>query len=186
MSPQKMGAKASSEGGVVTYPSGVASDSRGSEAGLRSHGIVSLEPGHHRPRSRSLSGVGVRNSHPMVIATSGANDGRGVDRSGPRRRLVGSSVPLHLFHLNRIKCPICSKIVQPDDVELHLVLCMTKPPLSYNDDVLTDSRGECAICFEELDQGDTIARLPCLCIYHKTCIDDWFKVNRSCPEHPGD
>lgn len=102
MSPQKMGAKASSEGGVVTYPSGVASDSRGSEAGLRSHGIVSLEPGHHRPRSRSLSGVGVRNSHPMVIATSGTNDGRGVDRSGPRRRLVGSSVPLHLFHLNRM------------------------------------------------------------------------------------
>lgn len=27
--------------------------------------------------------------------------------------------------------------------------------------------GECAICLEELLQGDTIARLPCLCIYHK-------------------
>ncbi|KAI4791531.1 hypothetical protein KUCAC02_033956, partial [Chaenocephalus aceratus] len=53
-------------------------------------------------------------------------------------------------------------------------------------DVLTKDAGECAICLEELQQGDTIARLPCLCIYHKGCIDEWFEVNRSCPEHPSD
>ncbi|PNI91830.1 ZNRF1 isoform 4, partial [Pan troglodytes] len=34
-------------------------------------------------------------------------------------------------------------------------------------DVLTKDAGECVICLEELLQGDTIARLPCLCIYHK-------------------
>lgn len=32
----------------------------------------------------------------------------------------------------------------------------------------------------------TIARLPCLCVYHKSCTDSWFEVNRSCPEHPED
>lgn len=32
---------------------------------------------------------------------------------------------------------------------------------------MTENKGECVICFEELEQGDTIARLPCLCIYHK-------------------
>uniref|UniRef100_A0AAZ1WV35 E3 ubiquitin-protein ligase ZNRF1 n=1 Tax=Oreochromis aureus TaxID=47969 RepID=A0AAZ1WV35_OREAU len=53
-------------------------------------------------------------------------------------------------------------------------------------DVLPRDAGECAICLEELQQGDTIARLPCLCIYHKGCIDEWFEVNRSCPEHPSD
>ncbi|KAL2085010.1 hypothetical protein ACEWY4_020528 [Coilia grayii] len=53
-------------------------------------------------------------------------------------------------------------------------------------DVLSKDAGECAICLEELVQGDTIARLPCLCIYHKGCIDEWFEVNRSCPEHPSD
>lgn len=89
------------------------------------------------------------------------------------------------------------------------------PPLP--DDVLTKDAGECVICLEELLQGDTIARLPCLCIYHKryhegtarrvargqagtpdsqqhggnilsscSCIDSWFEVNRSCPEHPSD
>ena len=35
------------------------------------------------------------------------------------------------------------------------------------EDVLSKDAGECAICLEELQQGDTIARLPCLCIYHK-------------------
>ncbi|NWS45297.1 ZNRF2 ligase, partial [Probosciger aterrimus] len=70
------------------------------------------------------------------------------------------------------------------------------------EDVLSKDAGECAICLEDLQQGDTIARLPCLCIYHKgqiinvscfhfclvsnSCIDEWFEVNRSCPEHPSD
>ncbi|NXP17222.1 ZNRF2 ligase, partial [Scytalopus superciliaris] len=63
---------------------------------------------------------------------------------------------------------------------LTISLCALSP-----EDVLSKDAGECAICLEELQQGDTIARLPCLCIYHK-CIDEWFEVNRSCPEHPSD
>ncbi|XP_065439652.1 E3 ubiquitin-protein ligase ZNRF2 isoform X2 [Chrysemys picta bellii] len=59
-------------------------------------------------------------------------------------------------------------------------------PHLFGEDVLSKDAGECAICLEELQQGDTIARLPCLCIYHKGCIDEWFEVNRSCPEHPSD
>ncbi|NXP81624.1 ZNRF2 ligase, partial [Ramphastos sulfuratus] len=62
-----------------------------------------------------------------------------------------------------------------------------------SEDVLSKDAGECAICLEELQQGDTIARLPCLCIYHKGQVflggvgrDEWFEVNRSCPEHPSD
>ncbi|XP_014243163.1 E3 ubiquitin-protein ligase ZNRF2 [Cimex lectularius] len=96
------------------------------------------------------------------------------------------SLPSHIFSWNGIKCPVCSKFVLPDDIECHLVMCLTKPRLIYNEDVLTEDKGECVICLEELTQGNTIARLPCLCIYHKSCIDRWFDVNRSCPEHPGD
>ncbi|MGH0124529.1 UNVERIFIED_CONTAM: hypothetical protein FKN15_074127 [Acipenser sinensis] len=65
------------------------------------------------------------------------------------------------------KCPVCSKFVSSDEMDLHLVMCLTKPRITYNEDVLTKDAGECAICLEELVQGDTIARLPCLCIYHK-------------------
>lgn len=35
-------------------------------------------------------------------------------------------------HVPGIKCPVCSKYVLPDDVECHLVMCLTKPRISYN------------------------------------------------------
>ena len=40
----------------------------------------------------------------------------------------------------------------------------------FVEDVLTEDKGECVICLDDLTQGDTIARLPCLCIYHKTLV----------------
>lgn len=111
------------------------------------------------------------------------------DTDGERgHRLFIGSLPAHLspHMLGGFHCPVCSKFVSSDEIELHLLMCLTKPRLSYNEDVLAKDSGECAICLDELDQGDTIARLPCLCIYHKGCIDEWFEVNRSCPEHPSD
>ncbi|XP_067112177.1 E3 ubiquitin-protein ligase znrf2-like isoform X1 [Osmerus mordax] len=108
--------------------------------------------------------------------------------SGGRHRLLIGSLPAHLspHMLGGFHCPVCSKFVSSDEMEVHLIMCLTKPRLSYNEDVLAKDSGECSICLDELEQGDTIARLPCLCIYHKGCIDEWFEVNRSCPEHPSD
>lgn len=31
-------------------------------------------------------------------------------------------------------------------------------------------KAECVICFEEFEEGDVIARLECLCRYHKVCF----------------
>ncbi|KAK9709441.1 Ring finger domain [Popillia japonica] len=130
------------------------------------------------------------------LSTRRARNGAGVftgiwgDKSGLDLHCVGiieSGVKgSSEREIKSIKCPVCSKFVIPDDIECHLVMCLTKPRLSYNEDVLTDDKGECVICLEDLSQGDVIARLPCLCIYHKGCIDQWFEINRSCPEHPGD
>uniref|UniRef100_A0A3Q1FFN4 RING-type E3 ubiquitin transferase n=1 Tax=Acanthochromis polyacanthus TaxID=80966 RepID=A0A3Q1FFN4_9TELE len=72
-----------------------------------------------------------------------------------------------LFFSAGFKCPVCSKSVASNEMEVHFIMCLSKPRLSYNDDVLARDAGECVICLEELQQGDTIARLPCLCIYHK-------------------
>ncbi|EDV25422.1 uncharacterized protein TRIADDRAFT_23613 [Trichoplax adhaerens] len=83
-----------------------------------------------------------------------------------------------------VKCPICSKKLNRDDMQEHLANCLSKPRLTYNEDRLQSDSGECVICFEELVAGEVIARLPCLCVYHKACIDKWFEVNRVCPEHP--
>ncbi|KAG7329637.1 hypothetical protein KOW79_007811 [Hemibagrus wyckioides] len=120
-------------------------------------------------------------------------DGRhtdGVLYLGSRGSLA-DTLPLHIaprwFSAHSgFKCPVCSKSVASNEMEVHFIMCLSKPRLSYNDDVLARDAGECVICLEELQQGDTIARLPCLCIYHKSCIDTWFEINRSCPEHPSD
>ncbi|XP_049641268.1 E3 ubiquitin-protein ligase ZNRF2 [Suncus etruscus] len=168
------------------------------------------------PRSRSLGGAGGAGSSgapgaraaqsALSIPGSGSQDsvrsspedgggggglGLGLGRDRPAAggpRLVIGSLPAHLSpHMfGGFKCPVCSKFVPSDEMDLHLVMCLTKPRITYNEDVLSKDAGECAICLEELQQGDTIARLPCLCIYHKGCIDEWFEVNRSCPEHPSD
>uniref|UniRef100_A0A8C2D1S1 RING-type E3 ubiquitin transferase n=1 Tax=Cyprinus carpio TaxID=7962 RepID=A0A8C2D1S1_CYPCA len=61
-----------------------------------------------------------------------------------------------------------------------LYLCL---PFGHLNDVL--SQDSCS-SLDDMVQGDTIARLPCLCVYHKVCFDEWFEVNRSCPEHPTD
>ncbi|KAJ3595052.1 hypothetical protein NHX12_004357 [Muraenolepis orangiensis] len=85
-----------------------------------------------------------------------------------------------------IRCPFCTKPFPGGRIEDHLLSCLTSPPLPYNTDVLSKDSGECSICLEELIQGETIARLACLCVYHKSCIDAWSKVKPCCPEHPFD
>ncbi|EST04724.2 FYVE zinc finger [Kalmanozyma brasiliensis GHG001] len=42
---------------------------------------------------------------------------------------------------------------------------------------------ECSICMEDFVANSTIARLPCLCYFHRGCIDSWFKRGRECPVH---
>ena len=50
------------------------------------------------------------------------------------------------------------------------VLCLTVISVMcvvVSVDVLSKDSGECSICLDELQQGETIARLACLCVYHK-------------------
>lgn len=98
---------------------------------------------------------------------------------------LANSLPF-FFGMRDLKCFVCNKMIPADDVEAHIMMCLTKPRLTYNEDVLADDKGECVICFEELEKGQTIARLPCLCIYHKPCIDEWLTRSQSCPGHPPD
>lgn len=194
-----------------TSSSNGANANRTAGGGMRYHaygapgasGASSSSSQHLGARARSVGGSGGSGTRPQsginIPNSSGAYSSQESGGSSPEEaaadrersggpRLVIGSLPAHLSpHLfGGFKCPVCSKFVSSDEMDLHLVLCLTKPRVTYNEDVLTKDAGECAICLEELVQGDTIARLPCLCIYHKGCIDEWFEVNRSCPEHPSD
>ncbi|VDL74578.1 unnamed protein product [Nippostrongylus brasiliensis] len=112
---------------------------------LRSHGGLSL----NHARSGRLRGNLSRRSMPVFMMgrhfswCSGAED---------------------------MTCPICHKTVPSDEADVHLVMCLTRPKITYNDDVLTEDKGECSICLEEMLTGAVIARLPCLCIYHKQYV----------------
>ncbi|XP_016149846.1 E3 ubiquitin-protein ligase ZNRF2-like [Sinocyclocheilus grahami] len=143
---------------------------------------------HFTGSRRPQSSITIPSSGAYSSQESGNSTPEERERSAGAPRLLIGSLPAHLSpHLFRgFKCPVCSKFISSDEMDLHLVMCLTKPRVTYNEDVLAKDAGECAICLEELVQGDTIARLPCLCIYHKGCIDEWFEVNRSCPEHPSD
>ncbi|GLV40802.1 uncharacterized protein CBL_13695 [Carabus blaptoides fortunei] len=201
-SPRTRTFSTSSSSEVVTAPTGFSL--------LRA--LPGVQVSSDRQRARSLSSVpDLHASHEAIaIPSTGASydvssgaspetDSSSAEEAGSAlgvgptaasialgRVYAAHSLPSHIWSLNGIKCPVCSKFVLPDDIECHLVMCLTKPRLIYNEDVLIDDKGECVICLEDLLQGDVIARLPCLCIYHKTCIDKWFEINRSCPEHPGD
>uniref|UniRef100_A0A8C4Q826 E3 ubiquitin-protein ligase ZNRF1 n=1 Tax=Eptatretus burgeri TaxID=7764 RepID=A0A8C4Q826_EPTBU len=155
---------------------------------------LAAEPLSSPPRSLSIGSVTTSSAGASVAegGPTGSADRHGNAES-PRHTGRGSgmsrsrSLTFALAHRwPGIKCPVCSKSVSSTDMEEHLMMCLTKPRLQYNEDVLEREAGECAICLDELQQGDTIARLPCLCLYHKGCIDKWFEVSRSCPEHPND
>ena len=55
-----------------------------------------------------------------------------------------------------LKCPVCSKIVPSDEADVHLIMCLTRPRITYNDDVLTEDKGECAICLEDMSKGSRL------------------------------
>ncbi len=47
-----------------------------------------------------------------------------------------------------------------DKINLNYILILLE-------DTLTEDKGECVICLDDLLIGQKIARLQCLCIYHK-------------------
>ncbi|XP_056452590.1 E3 ubiquitin-protein ligase ZNRF1 [Gadus macrocephalus] len=135
----------------------------------------------HRTFSERLPGN--RHSSARSVTTRSARV-RGIHQRPMSEAWIG------LYRVNsrhgNIRCPFCTKPFPGGRIEDHLLSCLTSPPLPYNTDVLSKDSGECSICLEELAQGETIARLACLCVYHKSCIDSWSKVKPCCPEHPFD
>ena len=42
---------------------------------------------------------------------------------------------------------------------------------------------ECSICMVEYNVGDELARLECLCKFHRACIMEWVERKAECPVH---
>ncbi|XP_072544604.1 uncharacterized protein [Salminus brasiliensis] len=138
----------------------------------------SAGPAPHRTFSERLPG-----GRHASVGRSGA--ARAARVRSPRP-VSEAWIGLYRVRHGTIRCPFCTKPFPGGRIEEHLLSCLTSPPLPYNTDVLSKDSGECSICLEDLLQGDTIARLACLCVYHKKCIDSWSMVKPCCPEHPFD
>ncbi|KAG2176216.1 hypothetical protein INT43_005450 [Umbelopsis isabellina] len=99
------------------------------------------------------------------------------------------------------ECPVCGKrlsevSLDKDVQEEHVQTCLnvgspsvaTVRYVSYKLPEQSPLIGqECLICFEEFEpgksSGNTIARLTCLCSYHRPCIREWLEKGKGCPLH---
>ena len=56
-------------------------------------------------------------------------------------------------------------------------------PETQIDDVtkLDPEKKNCVICLEDFKNGDKATVLPCIHLFHSTCIQNWLKTNNCCP-----
>ncbi|PWN51581.1 FYVE-domain-containing protein [Violaceomyces palustris] len=145
------------------------------------------------PRRSSVgggTGAGVGSTVFGGIEHEHGDDGRGFDPA-----VAASDVSSRASELN--ECPVCSITLaglgEAEAQEEHVRNCLenggggTMQGGRYLVYKLPDNSPivgkECLICMEDFVGDNMIARLPCLCYFHRACIDSWFKKGRECPVH---
>ena len=48
-------------------------------------------------------------------------------------------------------------------------------------DADADHRHQCMICLERYGTGDELRTMPCFHFFHSPCVDEWLRLNASCP-----
>lgn len=113
------------------------------------------------------------------------------------------------------ECPVCHRELPAQDLpnsealrEAHINMCITAhstyggTPTGEGAGIMPRRTGmfpyfatekdcvdsaECTICLEEFEVGVPMARLECLCRFHRECISRWFAKNPGrCPVHQHD
>ncbi|EGE01680.1 FYVE zinc finger protein [Trichophyton equinum CBS 127.97] len=169
------------------------SQTQGSPPLYSRDGFTELQRNQHHPSyTRSILRTADMN-RPLPAPPSG---------SRPRRTITERDI-----------CPVCNHIFPPqspgndeDAREAHIRVCIerhaARRPGASNqstpserlrmltfvatekDCLGTDGvQSECSICMEEYEVGTELARLECLCKFHKTCILGWFDCKEECPVH---
>ncbi|GMT00838.1 hypothetical protein PENTCL1PPCAC_23012, partial [Pristionchus entomophagus] len=99
---------------------------RAEEAMRGSDDEEEAQPGPSRPPIYPRDGHS-RRSHP-------------TSSSSQQRRQLRQHMRRSFFMLD-IDCPICKKRVPSDEADVHLVMCLTRPKITYNEDILCETKG---------------------------------------------
>uniref|UniRef100_A0A5K3EQQ3 RING-type E3 ubiquitin transferase n=1 Tax=Mesocestoides corti TaxID=53468 RepID=A0A5K3EQQ3_MESCO len=142
--------------GIMEAPTGRSHRSR--RSGGRHRGSVSASPATTEDESLEERLSAVRRQVLLSLAAASS--------SSPHRRRQWPESLLLLSGRDR-PCVFCKRVIPHDDYDLHYVMCLTRPRVTYNEDTLQSDKGECAICLEDMKAGDLIARLPCLYLPQK-------------------
>lgn len=59
--------------------------------------------------------------------------------------------------------------------------CYSLESIIESENQITNENKNCIICLIDLKVGDRVLTLPCFHMFHKECIDDWFKKDKTCP-----
>eukprot|EP01137_Pigoraptor_chileana_P000079 Opistho-2@35654 len=162
---------------------------------------VAHEPGKNVPRGYGEATAGAPLPlqfgflHHLLQAHPQDNEGATADGRMPgdsdthhHQHEGGAADQLGVDSTPFVVCPVCdAKLEDSSALDAHLDKCMRRAAIGYNTETLQiDLPGEieCQICLEEFTTGQVVARLGCLCMFHKRCVDGWFRKSRSCPSHP--
>ena len=50
-----------------------------------------------------------------------------------------------------------------------------------NIDKLPQDKRNCVICMDDYKENELVLTIPCYHIFHKNCIKEWFKKDKTCP-----
>ena len=53
--------------------------------------------------------------------------------------------------------------------------------LEFNEKFKNEEEIKCAICLETISIGDKISYLPCIHLFHSSCIKNWVRIKNKCP-----
>lgn len=147
----------------------------------------------------------MRGLEAMTAATRISSTGFASSRSGVETQLEEAGLRSSLAPPSDVssraseltECPVCSTSLAAlggsEEQESHVRNCLENGgggslqggrylvyKLPENSPIVGK---ECSICMEDFVANSAIARLPCLCYFHRGCIDSWFKRGRECPVH---
>jgi len=60
-------------------------------------------------------------------------------------------------------------------------MLLTQTMVQTLDAAAAAQQRECAVCLCEYEAGENVRRLPCMCCFHRVCVDRYFEDHTTCP-----